>query len=141
MAVLKTVAVHLTEYSIGHLNFQAERRGMSRAALVREILAVWTAELETREDNDFLLWQIRTAEDAATTVRETLRASVRREIEAEQDARELEQTKAELTAARGQLEAVRAELVKTKAEGAAAAFGMIDYQQGTVAQGGVKVKR
>ena len=140
MPVLKTVAVHLTEYSISHLKFQAERRGMSRAALVREILAVWTAELETREDNDFLLWQIRTAEDAATTVRETLRASVRREIEAEQDARELEETKAELAAALSRLDEVRAELVKTKAEGAAAAFGMIDYQQGTVAQGGGKVK-
>ena len=140
MPVLKTVAVHLTEYSISHLKFQSERRGMSRAALVREIIAVWVAELEKQTDDEFLIWQIRTAEDAATTVRETLRASVRREIEAEQDARELEETKAELAAALSRLDEVRAELVKTKAEGAAAAFGMIDYQQGTVAQGGGKVK-
>ena len=140
MPVLKTVAVHLTEYSISHLKFQSERRGMSRAALVREIIAVWVAELEKQTDDEFLIWQIRTAEDAATTVRETLRASVRREIEAEQDAKELAQTKAELAAALSRLDEVRAELVKTKAE-SAASFGMVDYQQGTVAQSGGKVKR
>ena len=139
MPVLKTVAVHLTEYSISHLKFQSERRGMSRAALVREIIAVWVAELEKQTDDEFLIWQIRTAEDAATTVRETLRASVRREIEAEQDARELEETKAELAAALSRLDEVRAELERTKAE-SAASFGMVDYQQGTVAQSDVKVK-